>query len=78
MFPRFVSDSGFITHSFFDMNFFFTFKQQKAYIFVTSCWNIGVKMERNWKVERLNIKLLNFDLVLCELKKSRVLGSHIK
>jgi len=33
------------------------------------CWNIGVKMERNWKVGRLNTKLLNFDLMLCVLKK---------
>jgi len=33
------------------------------------CWNIGVKMERNWKVGTLNTKLLNFDLMLCELKK---------
>jgi hypothetical protein len=34
-----------------------------------NCWNIGVKMEINWKVGRLNTKLLNFDLMLCELKK---------
>jgi len=31
------------------------------------CWNIGVKMEINWKFGRLNAKLLNFDIVLCEL-----------
>jgi len=33
----------------------------------TTCWNIGVKMERNWKVGRLNTKLLNFELtsVVC-------------
>jgi len=35
-----------------------------------------VKMERNWKVGRLNTNLLNFDLVLCELKKLSVGVPH--
>ena len=40
------------------------------------CWNIGVKLEGNCKVGRLNTKELDFDLLLRELKKIECEGPH--